>query len=152
VAECSHEDPERCGVQQPVCGGPSDRPPQQGPVLHEDGEPLRQPLDQGGRPVGIEEPDPLGDAPDDAAGPLLAACQEVEEAPEGSEQDHADSGGNDHQDRGGLRLASVMAGRGMESMGHEERHQGEPEDDIEHHGRADALGPEGESGVRSGHS
>ena len=90
---------------------------------HQDGEPLGQPLDQGGGPVGVEEADAAGHPADDPAGLLLAAGQEVEQAAEGAEQDHPDAGGHDDQDRGRLRLAAVVAGRGVEAVGDQEGHQ-----------------------------
>ena len=76
-----------------------DGPAGQGPVAHQDGETLGQPLDEGRGPVGVEETDAAGDTPDDPAGLLLAAGEEVEQAAEGTEQHHPHAGGHDDQDR-----------------------------------------------------
>lgn len=43
-----------------------------------------------------------------------------------------------------------MAGGCVEPVRQQEGHQGQPEDDVEHDGRTDALGAEGEPGVRPG--
>ncbi len=104
-------------------------------------------LDQGRRAVGIEESDPPGHPPDDPAGPLLTPGQEIEQASEEAEQDHADPGGHDDQDGRRLRLSAVVAGGGMEPVGDQERHQRAPKHDVEDHCGTDPLGTEGESGV-----
>ena len=85
-----------------------DGPASQGAVLHQDGEPVGQPLDQRGGPVGVEEADAGGHRADDPAGPLLAPGQQVEEPAEGAEEDHADAGGHEDQDR--CRRATVRRG------------------------------------------
>jgi len=151
VTECGDEHPERGGIEQPVGRRPSDGPAGQGAVPHERGEPVGQPLHQGGGPVSIEEPDPVGHPADDPAGPLLTSGQQVEQPAERTEEDHPDPGSHDDQDRRRSRLPAVMAGRGVEAVGDEEAHQGAPEHGVEHHRRTDALGPEGEPGVRSAH-
>ncbi len=151
MTERGDEHPERGGIEQPVGRRPPDGPAGEGAVPHEGGEPVGQPLHQRGGPVGVEEPDPVGHPAHHPAGPLLASGQQVEQAAEGTEQDHTDPGGHEDQDRRRARLPAVMTGRGVEAVGDQEGHQRAPEHGIEHHRRADALGPEGEPGVRSAH-
>jgi hypothetical protein len=152
VAEGGHEYPQRGGIEQPVGRGPSHRPAGQGPVLHQDREPLGQLLDQGGGALGVEEADPARHTTDDPAGPLLSPGQEVEEPTERPEQDHADPRGHDDQDRCRLRLATGVAGRDVEPVRDEKGHQGEPEHHVEHDRRSDALGAEGEPGIGTAHT
>jgi len=152
VAEGGHEHPERGRVEEPVGRSPPDGPAGEGPVLHEGPEPLGQPLDQGCGPIGVEEADPTGHPADDPAGPLLPPGQQVEQPTEGAQQDHAHPGGHDDQDRRRLGLAAMMTGRDMEAVRDQEGHEGAPEHDVQHHGRSDALGAEGEAGVGPGHS
>jgi hypothetical protein len=147
VAEGGHEDPEGRRIEQPVGRSPADGPPGEGPVLHQYREPCRQPFDQGRGPVGIEEADPARHPPDDPAGPLLTPGEEVEEAPEGAQQDHPHAGGHDDQDGGRLRLVAVVSSRDVEAVGDQEGHQRAPEHHVEHDRRPDALGPEGEAGI-----
>ena len=121
------------------------------PVLHEDAEAAGQALDERGEAVGVEEADVGGHGVDDPAGPLLAPGEQVEEPAEGAEQDHADGGG--HHAPGSRPTWSRARGRrDLEPVGDEEGHQRAPEDGVEHDGRADALGAEGESGVGAGHA
>ena len=90
--------------------------------------------------------------PDDPAGPLLAPSEQVEQAAEGAEQDDPHGGGHHDEDRRGRRPVPVqLGGRHVEAVEHQEAHQREPEQDIEHHRRTDALGAEGEPGVGPGH-
>lgn len=93
----------------------------------------------------------FGHAVDDAAGPFLTPGQQVEQAAEGSEEHHPDGGGHQHQDRRRAGGVAVHA-RDPESVGPEEPDQRAPENDVEHHGRPDALRAEGESGVGPGHA
>ena len=151
VAEGGHEDPQRRGVEEPVGRRPADRLAQESTIVHEYGEPLGQALDQRGEPVGVEEADVGGHGPDDPAGPLLTAGQQVEQPPEGAEQHHTD-GGRDHEEdrrRGGG--VPVEPGRRVEPVQDEEGHQRQPEHHIQYHRRTDALGAEGEAGVGAGH-
>jgi len=151
VAEGGDEDPERCGVEQPVGRRPAAGPGQESAILHEHREPAGQPLEQRREPVGVQEADPGRHGVDDGAGPLLTAGQEVEEHAECAEQDHTDGGRHHHQDGCGGGAVTVGAGH-PESVGDEEGDQRAPEDAVEHDGRADALGAEGEAGVRTGHA
>ncbi len=133
VAEGGHEHPQRCRVEEPVGCCPPDGPPGQRPILHQPGEPQCQPFHQRGGAVGVEEPDPPRDAADHAAGALLTPGQQIEESAEGSEQHDADRSSHDDQDRAGVGLSPVMAGRSVEAVDGQEPHQGEPEQHIEHH-------------------
>jgi len=151
VAEGGHEDPERGGVEQPVGRRPPDGPGQQGPILHEHREPPGQALEERGEAVGVEEADVGRHPVDDAADPGLAPGEQVEEPTEGAEEDHPDGGGHHHEDGRRCRAMPLDA-RHPEPVGHQEADQGAPEDDVEHHGRADALGPEGEAGIGTGHA
>jgi len=122
VGEGRHEHPQRGGVEEPVGGGPAHRPGQQRLVLHQHREPPGQALDQGSEAVGVEEPDVRGHGMDDPPGPFLAAGEQVEEAAEGAEQDHADRRG--HQQQDGRRRGSVAVHpRGPEPVRGQERHQ-----------------------------
>ena len=150
VAEGGHEDPQGRRVEQPVGRGPPPGPPEQGPVVHQDGEAPGQALDQRGEPVGVQEAHMSRDGPDDPAGPFLAPGEQVEQAPEGAEEDHADGRGHQHQDRRRGRGVTVEAGGHVEAVEDQEGHQREPEEHVEYHCRADALGAEGEPGVRPG--
>ena len=151
MAEGGHEHPQGGGVEEPVGGGPTDGSAGQGAVPHQCREAVGQPLHQCRGAIGIEEPDPPGHPPHDAAGPLLAPGEQVEEAAEGTEEDHADTGGHDDQDGGGLRLPAVVAGRCVKAVGDQEGHQRAPEHHVEHHRRADPLSPEGEPGIGPAH-
>ena len=75
-----------------------------------------------------------GNRPDDSAGPLLPSGEEVEETPEGTEQHDADCGGHQDQDRGRGRTVTMQPGWDVKPVQHEERHQREPEDDVQHDG------------------
>ena len=152
MAEGGDEHPERGGVEEPVGGGPPSRTPQQGPVLEEHGEPRRQTLDQRGDAVGVDEADPFRHRPDDPTGPCLSPRQQVEEAAEGAEEDHAHGGGHDDQDRCRRRRVPVQPGGDVEPVQDEESDQRQPEQHVEHDRRADALGAEGESGVGAAHA
>ena len=149
MPEGGHEDPERGGVEQPVGRRPSHRLAQQHPVLHQHGEAAGQSFEQRREAVGVEEADVGRDTVDDTAGPLLAPGEQVEESPEGAEEYDPDGSGHHHQDGGRGR---AVRPRHPEPVGHEEPDQRAPEDDVEHHGRADALGPEGEARVGTGHA
>ncbi len=92
------------------------------------------------------------DPVDDAACLSLPFRQQVEEAAGGPEQQHAHARSHDDQDGRRGHLPTVMAGRYMEAVGHKEGDEGEPEHHVEDDRRADALGPEGESGVRAAHA
>jgi len=85
VSEGGHEDPQRSGVEQPVGRRPTDRSSQKAFVLHQHGEPARQPLEQRGEAIGVEKADAGRCTVDDAAGPLLAPGEKVEEHTEGTE-------------------------------------------------------------------
>ena len=150
MAEGGKEHPQRGRVEQPVGCRPTHRPPRQGPVLQQGRAPGRQPLHQGGGAVRVEEPDPSGDPADHPAGPLLAPGQQVEQPPEGAQQDDPHTGGHNHQNRAG-RL-SMPPGRDVEAVGHQKGHQAHPEHHVEHHGRPDPLGTQGEPGIGSGHA
>jgi hypothetical protein len=152
VAEGGHEHPQGGRVEQPVGRRPAHGSAGQGTVLGQGREPFGQPLDQGGGLVGVEEPDVAGHPVHDPAGPLLAPGQQIEETTEDPEQDDPDPGGHDDQDEGRLGLPAVVAGWGVEAVGDEEGHQRQPEHHVEDHGRADALGAEGEAGIGAGHS
>ena len=151
MAEGGDEHPEGCGVEDPVGRRPSDGPSGERPVPHQRREPVGQALHQGRGAIGVEEPDPSGYAADHPAGPFLAPGQQVEQAPERPQQDHTDRRGHHHEDGGRLRLAAVVAGRGVESVGDQEGHEGTPEHDVQHDRRTDALGPESEPGIGPGH-
>jgi hypothetical protein len=147
VAERGHEHPERGGVEQPVGRGPGHRPSEQGAIVHEDGEPPGEALDQAGDPIGVEEPEPAGFAPDDPARPLLTAREQQEEPAEGPEEDDPGRSGHHDQDRGRLGRVPAEPGRGVEPVGDQEPDECTPEHHVEDHRRADPLGPEGEAGV-----
>ena len=152
VAEGGHEHPQRRRVQQPVCRRPPAGPPQEGPVVDQHGEPGGQPLHQRGEPVGVEEPDVGRHRVDDPAGPLLAPGQQVEEAAERPEQDHAHRRGHQHEDGGRGGAVPVEPARYPEPVEHEERDERAPEQHVEDHRRPDPLGAEGEPGVGAGHA
>lgn len=149
VAERRHEDPQRGGVEEPVGRRPHRGPDEQRLVLHQHGEPAGQAFEQRREAVGVHVADVRRHPVDQAAGPLLAPGQQVEDDAEGAEEDHPDRGG--HHDQDGRRRRPVPVGpRDPEAVGHEEADEGAPEDPVQHHGRADPLGAEGEAGVGTG--
>ncbi len=77
---------------------------------------------------------------DDPSGPLLATSEEVEETSERAEEDHADCSGHQYQDRSGRRGMAVEPRWDAKPVGDEESDQRAPEHDVQHDGRADALG------------
>jgi len=147
VAEGGDEDPQRGGVEDPVGRGPAEGPVEERAVVHQEAEPLGQPTDEGDLPVGVAQAEAEGQPAGEGLGPLLPPREQVEERPEGPHQDHPHGGGHDdqHRARGG-RLTGV-AGRCVEAVHQQERHQGDPEQHVQDHGRADPLGAEGEAGV-----
>ncbi len=109
------------------------------------------PLEEADQPVRFDEGQPVAEAPDRLAGAFGPTGEQPGETTERDEKGGADGGGGHDEDRAVGRSAPVVHDRHVEPMGDEDADQGEPEEDVEHDGRADALGPEGEPGIGARH-
>ena len=137
MAEGQDEDPQRGGVEQPVGGGPDQRVGQQLPVAQQDHQPVGDLLDQSRHHVGLHERDVAGDALHQIGGLPLAPGEQQDGAGEEGDEDQAGDGGE--------AVERVVPGE------RDRDQQGQPEDPVEHHGRAHALGGQAEGHRAPGH-
>src|SRR6266542_799663 len=133
VPERADEHPQRGGVEQPVGGGPARRAADQGAVGDQGAQAVGEPPDDGDHPVRVEQRQPRGGGAEDLDRSLLATHQQHDHGREGGDEQ-----GAEHPSGAVQRVVAVQRDR---------RHQGDPEQHVEHHRRADALGGQRERGV-----
>jgi hypothetical protein len=108
-------------------------------------------FEEADQPVRFDERQSFTDTTDHLPGALRPASEQPGETAEHDEEDGADGGGGHDEDRAVGRRAPVVPDRHVEAMGDEDADKGEPEEDVQHDGRADALGSEGEPGIGARH-
>ncbi len=108
-------------------------------------------FEEADQPVRLDERQSFTDTADYLPGTLGPAGDQPCETTEHDEEDGADDGGGHDEDRAVGRRPPMVPDRHVEAMGDEDADKGEPEEDVEHDRRADALGAEGEPGIGARH-